>query len=62
MSINLIVILLISPLVGFLINGVFGKWLKSSEKLSGAIACLAVGISFICSLWLFSIQREYGNY
>lgn len=61
MSINLIVILLISPLVGFLINGLFGKWLKSSEKLSGAIACLAVGISFICSLWLFSIQRDVGT-
>jgi NADH-quinone oxidoreductase subunit L len=57
MSKNLIIILLISPLIGFLINGLFGKWLKSSEKLSGAIACIAVGISFICSLLLFSNHR-----
>ena len=57
MSKNLIIILLISPLIGFLINGLFGKWLKSSEKLSGVIACIAVGISFICSLLLFSNHR-----
>ena len=57
MSKNLIIILLISPLIGFLINGLFGKWLKSSEKLSGAIACIAVGISFICSFLLFSNHR-----
>ena len=53
MSLLLIVVLLISPLIGFLINGLFGKWLKSSEKLSGGIGALAVFISFICSLIAF---------
>ncbi len=53
MSLTLIVILLISPLVGFLINGLFGKWLKGNEKLSGTIGSLAVLISLICSIIAF---------
>lgn len=53
MSVNLIIILLISPLIGFLINGLFGKWLKNAEKLSGQIACLTVLVSFICSIVVF---------
>ncbi len=53
MSLVLIVVLLISPLVGFLINGLFGKWLKGNEKLSGWIGALAVFVSFICSLIAF---------
>ncbi len=53
MSHNLIIILLISPLVGFLINGLFGKWLKGNEKLSGAIGALAVLVSLICSIIAF---------
>ncbi len=46
MSKDLITLLLISPLIGFLINGLFGKWLKNA---SGWIASLAVLISFIIS-------------
>ncbi|MYE88078.1 NADH-quinone oxidoreductase subunit L [Candidatus Poribacteria bacterium] len=46
MSKDLITLLLISPLIGFLINGLFGKWLKN---VSGWIASLAVLISFIIS-------------
>lgn len=53
MSLPLIVILLISPLAGFLINGLFGKWLKGSEKLSGGIGTLAVLVSLICSIIAF---------
>ncbi len=49
----LIIILLISPLVGFLINGLFGKWLKGNEKLSGTIGALSVLISLICSIIVF---------
>lgn len=51
MSTDLIVLLLVSPLIGFLINGLFGKWLK---KIGGWAACLAVLVSFGCSLTLFS--------
>ncbi|RKU13187.1 NADH-quinone oxidoreductase subunit L [Candidatus Poribacteria bacterium] len=50
---QLIIILLISPLVGFLINGLFGKWLKGKEKLSGGIGALAVLVSLICSIIAF---------
>ncbi len=53
MSKELIIILLISPLVGFLINGLFGKSLKGNEKLSGMIGALAVFISLICSIIAF---------
>ncbi len=49
----LILVLLISPLVGFLINGLFGKWLKGNEKLSGGIGALAVLVSLICSIAAF---------
>ncbi len=56
----LITILLISPLVGFLINGLFGKWLKGNEKLSGGIGALAVLVSLICSIIAF-ISVNRGN-
>ena len=48
MSKDLITLLLISPLIGFLINGLFGKWLKN---VSGWIASLAVLISFVISVF-----------
>ncbi len=54
MSVNLIILLLISPLIGFLINGLFGKWLRNAEKVSGWIACFAVLISFVCSIIVFT--------
>ena len=54
MSLELIVVLLVAPLVGFLINGLLGKWLKGNEKLSGWIGALAVLISLICSIMAFT--------
>ena len=60
MSSNLIVVLLIAPLVGFLINGLFGKWLKDNEKLSGGIGALAVLVSLICSIIAF-VKVQDGN-
>jgi len=57
---NLIIVLLIAPLVGFLINGLFGKWLKGNEKLSGGIGALAVLVSLICSIIAF-ISVKNGN-
>ena len=60
MSSNLIVVLLIAPLVGFLINGLFGKWLKGNEKLSGGIGALAVLVSLICSIIAF-VSVKNGN-
>lgn len=59
MSKDLITLLLISPLIGFLINGLFGKWLKN---VSGWIASLAVLISFIISaFFVFPASRGGGE-
>ncbi len=44
-------LILLSPLIGFAINGLLGK--RVPNPLSGWIATLAVGISFLCSLMLF---------
>jgi NADH-quinone oxidoreductase subunit L len=44
------------PLIGFLINGFFGK--KLSKGLSGAIACLAILASFILSVGIFMEARH----
>ena len=61
MSLGLIVVLLISPFAGFLINGLFGKWLKGKEKLSGWISALAVFVSFVCSIIAFTSVRGGGG-
>ena len=59
MSKDLITLLLISPLIGFLINGLFGKWLKN---VSGWIASIAVLISFIISaFFVFPAVRGGGE-
>jgi NADH-quinone oxidoreductase subunit L len=44
------------PLIGFLINGFFGK--KMSKGLSGAIACLAILASFVISVGIFIEARH----
>lgn len=54
MSLELIVVLLVAPFAGFLINGLLGKWLKGNEKLSGWIGSIAVLISLICSIIAFA--------
>ncbi|RKU15503.1 NADH-quinone oxidoreductase subunit L [Candidatus Poribacteria bacterium] len=54
MTIELIVVLLVAPLVGFLINGLLGKWLKGNEQLSGWIGSLAVLVSLVCSIIAFA--------
>ncbi len=47
----LLVLIPLLPLIGFFINGIFGKSL--SKTLSGAIGTLTVAISFIIALTLF---------
>lgn len=46
-----IVLLLVFPLLGFLVNG--WNWRSSKSFLSGSFACLMVGLSFLSSLLLF---------
>ena len=47
----LIAILLLSPVVGFILNGV--RFRSSNYLIAGTIATLAVAISFVCSVILF---------
>lgn len=47
----LIAILLLSPFVGFLLNG--ARFKSQNYVLAGTIATLAVAISFVCSIMLF---------
>ena len=58
MTIELIVVLLVAPLVGFLINGLLGlsknKGLKGNEQLIGWIGSLAVLVSLVCSIIAFA--------
>ena len=49
--IKLIGLVPLFPLIGFLINGFFGK--KMSKGLSGTIACVSVLASFIVSVLIF---------
>ena len=56
----LVVLVVFSPLVGFLINGILGK--KLPEKLSGALGTFAVMISFISSVLLWNHIRIHGGF
>ena len=47
----LIAILLLSPVLGFLLNGV--RFKSTNYVLAGAIATTAVFVSFICSVLMF---------
>ena len=49
--IKLIGLVPLFPLIGFLINGFFGK--KMSKSMSGAIACISVLASFIVAVLIF---------
>ena len=49
--IKLIGLVPLFPLIGFIINGFFGK--KMSKSMSGAIACISVLASFIVAVLIF---------
>jgi NADH-quinone oxidoreductase subunit L len=53
-------LVVLSPFIGFAINGILGK--KMSKSLSGMIGTLAVVTSFICSIILFLQVRTTGGY
>src|ERR1035437_1974250 len=54
---QLVAILLLSPLIGFLINGLFVKYLNRSALAAGAIGTIASSVSFACAFLLFSDLR-----
>lgn len=55
----LLAILILSPLVGFLINGL--RWKSQKGVLSGTVATLAVFVSFLCTIALFFAVRASGK-
>lgn len=59
MDSTLVLILLLSPFIGFLSNIFFGKSL--SKNLSGTIGTIAVGISFVVSVILFNNVLQSGK-
>src|SRR5690606_37253093 len=59
MDSTLVLILLLSPFIGFLSNIFFGKSL--SKNLSGTIGTIAVGISFVVSVILFNKVLQSGK-
>jgi NADH-quinone oxidoreductase subunit L len=48
---NLVLLLLLTPFVGFLFNVFFGK--KAGKTISGALGTIAVAISFVLSVYFF---------
>src|ERR1700752_65107 len=54
---NLVTLIPLFPLLGFLINGFFGK--KMSKGISGTIATLSVVVSFGLSLVIFMDLLEH---
>ena len=58
--IKLVGLIPLFPLIGFLINGFFGK--KLSKGLSGAIACLAILASLVVSIGIFTEARHLPNH
>ena len=59
MDTTLILILLLAPFVGFLINLIFGKRISSS--LPGILATSAVVVSFAVSLFYFIQIQQMGT-
>src|ERR1700741_4961392 len=55
--IKLVTLVPLFPLIGFLINGFFGK--KISKGLSGTVATLSVVASFVVSLLIFFDLLEH---
>jgi NADH-quinone oxidoreductase subunit L len=58
---ELIHLIPIFPLIGFLINGIFGKKIQS-EKIISAIGSLAVGIPFLIALGIFISILQIPNF
>ncbi len=58
---DLVILVPLFPLLGFLINGLLAKRLGFSEKIIGSIACLMVGLSFLCSVVAVFQFNQYAH-
>jgi NADH-quinone oxidoreductase subunit L len=41
------------PAIGFLINGLIGRWFNLDKRIVGSVACSALGLSFLFSILIF---------
>ncbi|MEI6089655.1 MAG: NADH-quinone oxidoreductase subunit L [bacterium] len=55
---NSIILIIFLPLLGFIVNGIFGKKINN-EKIIGLIGTSTVSISFLTSLYLFIYTNLY---
>ena len=51
MSLELIILIPLAPLVGFLINGLFGT--KLPKQVVSFVACAAIGVSLVVAIFSF---------
>ena len=56
---NLVGLIVLIPFLGFLINGLLGKKIKS-EALVGTIGSATVGLSFLLSVFIFFEMLQSG--
>ncbi|MEC4004127.1 NADH-quinone oxidoreductase subunit L [Flavobacterium sp. SUN052] len=56
---SLVLLLLLTPFVGFLFNVFFGK--SASKTISGAIGTIAVAVSFVMSVYFFMQLNQTGK-
>jgi len=56
---NLVLLLLLTPFVGFLFNVFFGK--KVGKAMSGAIGTLSIVVSFVVSIYFFMQLNQTGK-
>ncbi|WP_396146626.1 NADH-quinone oxidoreductase subunit L [Flavobacterium sp.] len=56
---SLVLLLLLTPFVGFLFNVFFGK--KAGKNISGAIGTIAVAVSFVMSVYFFMQLNTSGK-
>ena len=47
-----VIILILSPLVGSIVSGIFGRWMH--ERVSHWVTIVCIAISFVCALMLFN--------
>jgi len=56
---NLVLLLLLSPFIGFLFNVFFGK--KAGKSISGALGTIAIVIPFVLSVYFFMQVNQSGQ-
>jgi NADH-quinone oxidoreductase subunit L len=51
--IDLVWLIPLFPAIGFLFNGLIGRWLNLDKRIVGSVACSALGLAFLFSILVF---------